>query len=189
MAISKKLQEIYSDYDNRDMFYEAISISLPKFGTHTDLYPSPILYPSPNLYPNTQEYATSIFLIRDVENRHFNVDGHETLFLAYPFSLVAPTVGDNNQDIQVVFSNVTSEMIEGIEKASEDYTTPIKMRYFIFVDSSMDTQITPYEMNLNNISVNDKVINATAQRSNLFGYKFPHGGTSIYDNRFKGLLL
>ena len=189
MAISKELQEIYSNYNNQEMFYEAVQLSHPKFGTTTDLYPAPDLYPSPELLPNMQEYTTSVFLVKANENKYFNVDGNPTLFLAYPFSLVAPSVGDNNQDIQVVFSNITREIVDGINLASQDYTVPIKMRYFVFVDSSMDTQITPLEMNLNNISVNEKVINATAQRADLFKYKYPHGGTSIYNNRFKGLLL
>ena len=44
----------------------------------------------------------------------FNVDGQKTLFLAYPFEVIPPSVGDDNQDVQVIFSNITSEIIEGI---------------------------------------------------------------------------
>ena len=187
--ISNKLKEIYSNYDNHELFYDAIELSHPNFGFSTDLYPSETLYPDDVQYPNATAYSSSVFLIKANEDKQFNVDGVATLFIAYPFSILTPDVGDTQQDLKVVLDNVSREIIEGIERASLNSEIPIKMRYFVFVDGQNDSQITPMTLNLTNVSANLQAVSATATRSDLFKYYFPQGGTSVYDTRFKGLYL
>ena len=157
MAISKELQEIYSDYDNQEMYYDAIELSHPNFGFNQELYPEDDLYPSDTLYPGTVEYSTSVFMIQADE-----------------------------QDIQVVFQNVSREIIEGIEWAARMPEVPIKMRYFIFIDGEKDTQMTPITLTLGSVSADLKQISATAQRADLYKYFAP---TKKYDNRFWGLIV
>ena len=186
MAISKELQEIYSDYDNQEMYYDAIELSHPNFGFNQELHPEDDLYPSDTLYPGTIEYSTSVFMIQANEEKLFNVDGIERLFIPYPFAIVPPKVGADEQDIQVVFQNVSREIIEGIEWAAQMPEVPIKMRYFIFIDGEKDTQMTPITLTLGSVSADLKQISATAQRADLYKYFAP---TKKYDNRFWGLIV
>lgn len=186
MAISQKLKEIYGNYYDTSNYYEAIEVSHPNFNFGTDLYPDEIVYPNTVLYPGTVEFGTSKWLIQSNENMYFTVDGVEQLFLAYPFGLVPPEVGSDQQDLQIVFDNVSREIIDGIELASENSEIPIKLRYFIFVDDEIDSQITPITLNLTNISANLQSISATATRADLFKYQFP---TKIYGTGFEGLYI
>ena len=98
-------------------------------------------------------------------------------------------MGADEQDLRIVFDNVSRDIIQGIELASAQPETPIKLRYFIFVDGETDSQITPMELTLKDIVVNARTIQATAQRADLYKYYFPSGGTSRYDQRFAGLML
>ena len=186
MAISQELKKIYADYDNKDMYYQALELQHPNFGFKTPLYPSKTLYPSKSLYPANTPYSTSVYLIQANDNMKFNVDGHDTLFLAYPFGIVPPKAGADEQDLQIVFQNVSHEIIEGIELASKNPEIPIKMRYFIYIDGKTDSQITPIVLTLKNISANMTSIQATAQRSDLYRYTFP---TKVFGTEFKGLYL
>jgi len=186
MALTQELKEIYGNYENQEQVYEAIQLSHPNFAYTHDLFPADDLFPEDAQYPNIDAYGTSIFLIRANENKKFNVDGNETLFLAYPFGVIPPDVGDDNQDIRVVFDNVSRELIQSIEQAAVNAEEPIKMRFFMFIDSSVDTQITPIELRLTNITANLKTVQATGTRSDLYAFKFP---TKSFDTRFKGLYL
>jgi len=188
MAISARLHDIYSNHDNTELFYEAIELSHPNFAFNQGLYPADDLFPNDLQYPDIGIYASSVYLIQANDHMEKNVDGNKTLFLAYPFGLVTPSVGDDQQDLGVVFDNVSLDIIKGIEKAAQNPEVPIKLRYFIYVDGDMDSQITPLTLSLTNISADLNSIQATATRSNLYDYMFPNNN-SYYDNRFKGLML
>ena len=186
MALSSKLKQIYGDYDNQELFYEALQLTHPNFSFPVDVMPTDVLFPSNNQNPNSTPLSTSKFLIQANDFMEFNVDGHKTVFAPYPFGVIAPEVGSDNQDLTIVFDNVSRDIIEGIELASDRSDIPIKMRYFIFVEGEADTQITPIELTLANISADLQKISATAQRADLFKYQYP---TKVFDTRFRGLYL
>jgi len=163
--ISDELKQIYTNHSDTRMFYDAIEL------THVNFSP------------------TSKYLIRANEDMTLNVDSTPTLFQAFPFNIVMPEQGSDQQDIAIVLDNVSQEIIAEIESASSNPETPIKLTYRIYIDDDLDTQITPIILYLTNIVVDNYVISATATRSDLYNRRFPFGNTAIFDRRFIGLYL
>ena len=158
MAISKELQELYSDHKNTARYYEAIELTHSSFTGPVNL------------------------IMNDVNKSFMGID-----FQAYPFGLVPPEVGSPNQDLAIVFDNVSFELIQHLNLAYiSNSNEPIKIRYFVFMDGSTSSEITPIELSLSNVQVNHSSITGVAKRADLFNYRFP---MIKYDARFKGLLL
>jgi len=165
MALTADLREIYTNHNDNRMFYDSMELYHPNFS------------------------PTSKYLIRSNEDMTLNVDSTPTLFEAFPFNIVMPEQGSDQQDIAIVLDNVSQEVIGEIESASANPETPIKMTYRIYIDDDLDTQITPIVLYLTNIVVDNYTISATATRSDLYNRRFPFGDTTYYDRKFEGLWL
>ena len=158
MAISKELQELYSDHKNTARYYEAITLSHSSFIGDVHL------------------------IMNDVNLSFMGID-----FQAYPFGLVPPEVGSPNQDLSIVFDNISFELIQHLNLAyASNSNEPIKLVYYVFMENSLQSEITPIELSLSNVQVNQATITGVAKRADLFSYKFP---MVKYDARFKGLFL
>ena len=160
-SVTEELRDLYCNYDATGEFYEGIELSHPEFTNGTE------------------------YLLRYTTNKEFYVDGVKKLFQAFPMSVIPPKVGANNQDVSIVLDNVTNELIEQIELAAKTPDVPIKVRYFVFIDSSSVSQIDPITLHITNISASARVIQATATRPDLFKYRVP---SKMYDSRFEGLM-
>ena len=158
MAISKDLQKLYSDHKNTARYYEAITLTHSSFVGPVNL------------------------IMNDVNISFIGID-----FQAYPFGLVPPEVGSPNQDLSIVFDNVSFELIQHLNQAyASNSNEPIKLVYYIFMENSIKSEITPIELSLSNVQVNQTTITGVAKRADLFNYRFP---MLKYDSRFKGLFL
>ena len=158
MAISNELQELYSNHNDTARYYEAITL------THS-------------------AFAGPVNLIMNDEDLSFGgVD-----YMAYPFGLVPPEVGSPNQDLSIVFDNVSFELITKLNLAyASNSNEPIMIVYSVFMENSTASEITPIELSLSNVQVNPTTITGVAKRANLFEFRFP---MVTYDGRFKGLFL
>lgn len=156
--MTDELKKIYSNHSDMRMHYEAVELSHSTFATR--------------------------YLIRANQNMTF--DGVE--YEAFPFSIIEPEKGDVQQDINIVFDNVSLELISTLELASTQHT-PIRMVYKVFTDGEVGSQNTPITLSLTNVVVDAKTIQATATRPDLYARKFPYGNTTIYDKKFVGLYL
>lgn len=190
--ISADLKQIYTSHTDTRRFYDTIQLYHPNFSTATgDAYPSEDSYPSNTSYPaNGNIDLSSIFLIRDTEDKVLHLeDSSSVIYQSYPFSMVLPEQGSDQQDIGVVLSNVTNEVMVQLELASQNTDVPIKLFYRVYMDGSLDSQITPIELSITSVSVDMMQISATATRANLYDRRFPFGGSTIYDQRFTGLFI
>lgn len=166
--ISDTLKRIYSNYNESRIFYDALELSHPNFiNTHY------IVRANKDATLNIGETAGSELVI----------------FRAYPFNVVLPEVGSDQQDIGIVFDNVSKQMIDEIEAASASPEYPIKMKYRVYLIDSPESQITPIELTITSLNVTATTVSATATRSNLYARRFPFGNTSTYNRRFSGLYL
>ncbi len=191
MALTEELKEVYTNYADTRMHYDAISLYHPAFKVYdTTMLPSETSYPSDTSYP--EEFNVTLnshHLIRSNVDAFLEVDGETVLFKAYPFNIVPPEQGSDQQDVQVVLDNVAREIIQAIEDASHYPEIPIVLTYRVYIDGSVLEQITPIRLTLTNITVNTSTIQATATRSDLYNRRFPYGQNSHYDNKFVGLYL
>lgn len=191
--LTNDLKRIYTSHAETRMYYDTIQLYHPNFeGSQDYVYPRNNSYPDDLSYPadvNTDE--GSHFLVRNTENMLLNLeeDANEVLFRSYPFNIVQPEVGSEQQDMALVLDNVSLELISELEKAIELPDTPIKMTYRVYIEGNQNPQITPIDLDLSNIVVDMESISCTATRANLYERRFPYGASTIYDSRFIGLFL
>lgn len=190
MAISNELKKIYSNYDDNRRFYDTVQLYHPNFNT-SDAYPSDTSYPSDTAYPTEIDYtAQSFFLVRDIVDHDFVIaDASTQTFTAYPFNIIQPQVGEDQQDIGIVLDNVSLELLENIETASQNQSVPIQMTFSVYMDGDTASQITPVTLALTEIVVDMFTVSCKASRTDLFKRKLPFGESTYYDSNFKGLTV
>lgn len=192
MAISTELKKIYSNYDDTRRFYDTVQLYHPSFNaTNVDIYPSNTSYPSDTSYPGDIDYnLQSFFLVRDDVDHSFQLEDATTqTFLAYPFNVIQPQVGEDQQDIGIVLDNISREILANIELAAQTTSIPIQMTFRVYMDGDVTPQITPITLNLTEIVVDMFTVSCKASRTNLFDRKFPHGANTYYNENFKGLII
>lgn len=192
MAISTELKKIYSNYDDTRRFYDTVQIYHPNFNvTGASPYPSDTKYPSLTRYPSEIDYnSQSFFLVRDIDSHDFVLEDATTqTFISYPFNMIQPQVGEDQQDIGIVLDNVSLEMLSNIEAASQNTSIPIQMTFRVFMDGSNTSQITPIVLSLTEIVVDMFTVSCKASRVDLFKRKLPYGINTYYNSNFKGLIL
>ncbi len=193
--LSAELKEIYSNYEDTRRYYETIEVSHPNFNpsaSPSTNYPQDNLYPSDSLLPGTPSGSGgsfSYYLINEPEDIQFELDDSTPVtFEAYPFSIVLPEKGSDQQDIRIVFDNVSLRLIDGIERANESPEIPIKMTYRVYRDGSYVPQTTPIILDITSLSAKGRAIEALATRPDLYARMFPYGKKSYYDPEvYKGL--
>lgn len=194
MAISEELKKIYSDYGDTRQFYDTVQLYHPNFkvdGLTNDPYPSAEKFPSATLYPtevNTIEQ--SYFLIRNDTDKSLQIEDLSLVtFQAYPFDILQPQVGEDQQDIGIVLDNVSLEIITQIELAAQNTSVPIQMTFRVYMDGDTTSQITPITLALTEVVVDMNVISCKASRVDLFKRRFPYGSHTYYDSKFEGLTV
>ena len=192
MALTTALKEVYSNYDDMRMFWDGIQLYHPSFNVTFDTpYPAVDRFPSPTAYPSAIDYnGQSFFLIRDNADHTLKVeDGSDQIFQGYPFDIIQPAVGEDQQDIGIVLDNVSLEIIGAIESAAANTEVPIQMIFFVFMEGSDVSQITPIHLALTEIVVDMHTVTCKASRIDLYKRKFPYGENTYYNSRFKGLVI
>ena len=192
MAISEELKKIYSNYHDTRVFYDTVQLYHPNFKVTADMpYPSDLLYPSETLYPNEIDVnAQSYFLVRDTVDHSFDLEDLSTqLFQSYPFNVIQPQVGENQQDIGIVLDNVSQEMMQNIEAASLNSSVPIQMTFRVYMEGDATPQTTPIQLALTEVVVDMFAVSCKASRVDLYKRKFPYGENTYYDYNFKGLTI
>ena len=164
MALSTELKEIYSSNAVSNKAYDTVELSHPNF---------------------TQTY----YLIDANAPKTLKLeDGNEVVFQPFVFTLSLPKKGSNQQELGLVFDNVAQIGITELERASENITIPITMKYRVYTDDDFNN--TPKSdavvLSLKNVNATAKTITATASRANLYARKVPK---RTFDSWiFKGLL-
>ena len=192
MAISNELKQIYSNYEDNRRFYDTVQLYHPNFNVEVASgFPSDTLYPSNALYPSEANYiGQSFFLVRDDVQHTFNLeDSIPQVFQSYPFNVIQPQVGEDQQDIGIILDNVSVEIINNVKIAAENISVPIEMTFRVYMEGDDESQITPIVLSLTEVSVDMFSITCKASRVDLFKRKFPWGENAYYDSKFKGLIV
>lgn len=193
MAISNELKKIYSNYDDNRMFYDTVQLYHPTFNADSvTWFPRDDLYPSNTLYPqDIDQTYQSFFLVRDSQNHTFLLDDGVTSqeFEAYPFNVIQPQVGEDQQDIGIVLDNVNREILANIELAATNQNVPIVMTFRVYIDGDNESQITPISLALTEVVVDMFTVSCKASRTDLFSRRLPHGKNTYFNENFKGLIV
>ena len=190
MALTTELKKIYSNYDDTRRFYDTVQLYHPLFKADgVDCYPSTTQYPSTTLYPSeVDEPSQSYFLVRDNIDHTFDLEVDTGIvFSSYPFNIIQPQVGEDQQDIGIVLDNVSRELLSNIETASQT-STPIQMTFRVYMDGDTTSQITPITLALTEVVVDMFSVSCKASRTDLFKRKFPFGENTYFNANFKGLI-
>lgn len=192
MAISQELKEIYSNYSDNTMFWDAVTLFHPNFNVPTDSpYPADDSYPSDTSYPREIDYnAQSFFLIRDNVNHTLKLeDGSTQVFNGYLFDVLQQEVGSDQVDIGIVLDNVSLEIINGIELAAENTSVPIQMTFTRYMEGDDTPQITPILLALTEVVVDLMTVTCKASKVDLFQRRLPWGKNTYFLSNFEGLTI
>ena len=192
MAITDELKKIYSNYDDTRRFYDTVQLYHPNFNAEgIDTYPSETSYPSNASYPQEIDYnSQSFFLVRDDINHSFDLEDATTqLFESYPFNVIQPQVGEDQQDIGIVLDNISREILANIELAAENQSVPIVMTFRVYMDGDTTSQITPISLALTEVVVDMFTVSCKASRTDLFSRRLPFGKNTYFNENFKGLTI
>ena len=190
MALTTELKKIYSNYEDNRRFYDTVQLYHPNFDT-SGVYPADDSYPSDTSYPQEVDHAAySFFLVRDDTNHTFQLeDATSKEFQAYPFNIIQPQVGEDQQDIGIVLDNVSLELLSNIQTAAQNQNVPIEMTFRVYIEGDVTPQITPITLALTEIVVDMNTVSCKASRVDLFKRKFPFGENTYFNENFKGLLV
>jgi len=161
MALSLELQRIYSSAPTNTPFYEGLVLNHPS-------WPEPVA-----IITNTVVETTK------------NVNGEPILFHPSNFQVVLPKRDDLGLvQLSINFPIVTRNMMELIELA-ESARTPIQAILLIYIDGSDDSQLTPVELQLDQIAVTEEQVTGVATRVDLLNKVFPR--TIVRPDNYPGL--
>lgn len=193
MAISTELKKIYSDYDDTRRFYDTVQLYHPTFNADAvTWFPSDTRYPGATYYPqDIDPNFQSFFLVRDSQDHTFLLDDGvtEQVFSAYPFNVIQPQAGEDQQDIGIVLDNVSREILSNIELAATNQEVPIIMTFRVYAEGETGSQITPISLALTEVVVDMFTVSCKASRTDLFSRRLPNGKNTYFNENFKGLIV
>ena len=108
-------------------------------------------------------------------------------FISLPFAARQPNSdGGGQQDLALVIDNVDREIIEELERASVDPSTPIAITYRAYAASDLTGPGSdPIELSISEVAAGLTTVQATAGRADVLNKKFP---AVLYDiAQFPGL--
>ena len=164
MALSEELKEVYTSNRIDTRFYDTLELSHPEF---------------------SQVY----YIVRDNESHSWEIESGTVTFTPYPFSLILPEAGSNQQDLSLTFDNVDRTFMAELERASSNIKIPITATYRVYIDHSTANQINPVTLLITSVIADPFTVQATASRPSLYEKKLPTGREAFYDKRFRGLWL
>lgn len=149
MAISLELQRIYSSAPVNIPFYEGLVLTHPSW-----LEPVAII-------TNTVTEQQKLF------------NGNLITFMPANFQVELPKRDDLGLvELSINFPIVTRNMMDLITQA-ETARTPINVSLMIFIDGSDESQLTPVELQLDQIAVTEEAVTGVASRIDLLNKVFP----------------
>jgi len=165
--ISEALQRVYASAPVDDHYIECMSISHPS-----------MLF--------TTRYITNEFggVTAGLED-----SGGNQTFDYLPFAVMPPRAGEEaNLQLQVVISNVGRDLIDELEAAATDPTTPLIVVYRVYLATDLTTPQNdpPTTLDIRAVTVTNSIVSFTAGITNLRTMRFP---AQLYTTElFPGLL-
>ena len=152
MAISAALQRVYANPTAKDHFIETLEIAHP-------------VWPAEFFITNWPEAFDG-----GIES------GGTASFLSVPFQVVTPKRNtQGRQDMSVAIDNVGRVVMDALEEAIEDPTSPIDItwRVYLFSDLTQPQNNPPLKLTMTDVEVNNKQLVATASRADILNRPFP----------------
>lgn len=148
MALTPELKRIYSSSPNGVNFYESLYLTHPDWDT------------------------ALAYITNSVEPLTFNRNGTPTLFNPGSFAIALPKRDDLGLvDLAITFP-ITSQTITLIDLA-EPSGIPITAEVSVYLASSIDPQMDPIVLQLDNIQLGNETGTGIAQRIDLLNRAYP----------------
>jgi len=162
MPLTEAQKRIYASAPIQSVFKQAIVLSHPGF--------------------------TREFLLTNSPVNFFGIwNGQSREFAAVPFEVVEPRRDDSSQqDLRLRIDNVDPNIMIELEKASKDFTDPIKCTYVVFADDDPRPQDDPpLVLYLSALEATPDAVIGTATRADVVNAEFPRRYYRI--NEFPGM--
>lgn len=167
MPISLALQRVYASAPVDDHYIECLSISHPSMAFTTRYI--------------TNELGGVTAGLEDA--------GGNQLFDYLPFAVMPPRAAEEaNLQLQVQIDNVSRDLIDELEAAATDPTTPLEVIYRVYLatDLTVPQNDPPTKLDIRGVTVTNTTVAFTAGITNLRGRPFP---SQLYTTElFPGLL-
>ena len=161
-TIDPELKKVLEDYDDGRVMYDTIQLQ------HVTFDGKP------------QTTTGSYYLVNHTDKL---VRGN-IHFLNFPFALVLPEVGSNQQTLTIALDNTDKLVQTAIEEAMIK-PEPIKVIYRCYIEGSADTKIT-ITLHVENISITESGVSLQCSRPDIYKRTYPQGVR--YDHNFRGLM-
>lgn len=149
MALTPELQAIYTSAPVNISFYEGLVLSHPTWDGVIAIM------------TNTATEKTKIF------------NGAPVVFSPASFSVTLPKRDDLGLvELSVNFPIVSRMMVELIERAERSQTA-ITATLAVYIDSSDEPQMTPVELQMDQIAITEDLISGNASRVDMLNKVFP----------------
>lgn len=148
MTISAELQRIYSSAPVNITFYNALYLSHPNWA-------EPLAY-----------------ITNTVEERTFKLNGADVLYKPASFTIRLPARNDLGIVEFSIDFPMTSTTVDNLDLA-ENSGEPITAILTTYIDSSLDPQMEPVQLQIDKVSMTAESGTATAQRIDLINRAYP----------------
>lgn len=149
MTLTAELQKVYSSAPNNVQFYEGLVLTHPAWN-------EPIAIATNTVSPLDK-----------------TLNGKNIQFIPASFTITLPRRDDFGLvELAVNFPLVSREMVDLIELA-EKAQKPITATLAVYLDSSPDPQMTPIELQLNQVTMTEDTVSGIASRIDLLNKIFP----------------
>jgi len=101
-------------------------------------------------------------------------------------SIVNPTIGSNQQDMQIVLDNTNLQLVGELNLAAQNISESIVFNYNVYIDGFLNPQASDIKLTLRNIRISKEQLSATASSKDTIGKGFL---SEKFDARFKGLFI
>ncbi len=157
--MTDKLKELYSNSSN-EIYYDTIALSHSGF-------------------------TNTWYFISTPSNKLLKLsNGTQVLFKQLGFDIILPTIGSNQQDMQIVLDNTDLILIKELNKAALNIKEPIILTHNMYIEGLDTPQSTDITLSLSNITYNNNQLSATATSSDTIGKSILK---PLFDNKYKGL--
>jgi hypothetical protein len=160
MALTDELKRIYSSAPVNTTVYEALLLTNPAWTSYIAL------------------------INNSVEPRDFNFKGVLTSYQPATFRVLLPKRNDFGLvdfEVQIPLTAQVASMLILAEQSK----SPIQAAMTVYIDGQLDEQMTPIELTMDRVTMNDEFANGKAQRIDLLNRIFPR--TIVRPDVYPGL--
>jgi len=163
-TIDPELKKVLEDYSDERVLYDTIQLKHPSF------------------VGEPLAEGDSYYLVNHTDT----VTRSGITFICFPFSVVLPEVGSNQQTLSLALDNTDQLVQKAIEKAQQN-PQAIECLYRTYIEGSNSPKVGPIHLQVEGVTIKEQAVTLECTRPDIYKRTFPMGVR--YDSKFKGLMI